>query len=381
MTLKDELCEYANLSHANAWRRAKNQTPPVTPDEPGFVSSLLSPDIIQGLRDILRKYAVSGAKALTRGIFTHQTPKVVPGGAPNSVEIGDLMFVHLDFPIGAASSGRALLLQAKTSLKPKTGSLASANEALQFELYRDWLPFHGKVRLPQNSPLGGAWDFRPIPSDILTAQSGSGYITIFDDEAYGTVPAAQQWLAPVSPGPAALSLSASFPENSTWSLGPSPSVKTKPSDGVDCLSDFGTVFSDFLAGLVGRPFTPGTNIGTDHWSAFVNFMLAEALKAGYKYKLKNQGVTSGARGVDMNFVSKVVETIDYLNTFGMDGNDVLEPWLGGVLLEALGFLGHDGGPPEEPQNSESNPRGGHVPLLVVLTFGNPDEPRFRGLHD
>jgi hypothetical protein len=380
MTMKDELCDYANLSHANAWRRAKIQTPPVNPDEPGFVSSLLSPDIIQGLRDILKKYTVPGTKVRTRGIFTHQTPKVVPSGASKSVEIGDLMFVHIDMPVGAPSSARALLLQAKMSLKPKTGSLASANEALQFKLYRDWLPFHGKFRLPKYSPLGGAWDFRPTPTDKLTAQLGSGYITIFDNEAYNTVYAAQQWLAPVNPGPAALNLSASFPKSTTWSLGSSPSFNTKPSDGVDCLNDFGTAFSDFLAGSSGRTFSLGANSGTDHWSAFVNFMLAEALSPGYKFKLKNQGVKSAARAANINFVSTVFQAIERLNTFGLDGDDIFEPWPESELLKALGFLEHDEGPPEELQNAETNPGGRHVPILIVLTFGNPEQPRFRNFY-
>jgi hypothetical protein len=93
MTLEDELRTYTNLSHANAWRRAY----PEKPDEPAYVSSLISFELFRGLRKTLRKYATPGTKVLTRGIFTHQTPKVALLTQTSSVEIGDLMFVHQHF--------------------------------------------------------------------------------------------------------------------------------------------------------------------------------------------------------------------------------------------------------------------------------------------
>lgn len=114
MPLDNDIRNYVNRTHANAWRNVKSGS---TPDEPALVSSFLSSEMYRGLRVILGNYAKPGVSTLIRGIFTHQTPKVKISGAAHSTEIADLMLVHQHFtgPKGkrVATTGNALLFQAK----------------------------------------------------------------------------------------------------------------------------------------------------------------------------------------------------------------------------------------------------------------------------
>lgn len=385
MTLEDELRTYINLSHANAWRRAY----PEKPDEPAYVSSLISFELFRGLRGILRKYATPGTKVLTRGIFTHQTPKVKLLTQKSPVEIGDLMFVHQHFTTDPRNpvNGRALLLQAKRTLSPKTGSLASGTQAIQFELYRDWSPFEGASRILKAPPSSLYWDFKlGEPLGRQPAQAGSAYVTIFKENAYTTLSASPQWTAPLKNGPSWYKLIAKkYPAECTWSVGNSPALGSAPKHGVSCPTDFGSTLSNFLIGAIGRDFTPGTLTGSDHWSIFVNMMLAESGRPSgdYVYKSSNQGIPTAARGRNLSFValetafrhSLIEETDDFLesiaNSTNFGGFELTNQFLW-RLEDYRRYKGE--APPNPPPEFAPSWQGGHVPLLLVTTVGVDDQP-------
>lgn len=386
MSLVQELRDYTNLSHANAWRINAAVGTGTVPDEPAYVSSLLSRELFRGMRFILRKYASAGTNVMTRGIFTHQTPKVLFGTHTSSVEIADLMFVHQHFNADPRRpvSGRALLLQAKKTLTPRTGSLASGTQAIQFELYRDWAPFTGASRLPAQVQGGGQWDFssggpavRPPPN------AGSAYFTIFKEEAYSTNLAVPQWTASTVPGPSHKKLKKNrYPSECTWAVGGSPAKGTTPKNGVDCPRDFGDTFSDFLLGKIGRPFIPGLASGPDHWSIFVNLMLAESARGtgDYRYNLANQGVSAAPRGRNLSFValelalkhSRIAETDDFMDSL-FDNREFLGFEFTNHILRSMRELSDasgDGGNVILDDVQGLVLQGGHVPVLYVATSGD-----------
>ncbi len=177
---------------------------PNPPDEPALVSAFLSNETYLGLRDILRKYVSPSTKVLVRGIFTHQTPKVLIKGKTKSVEIGDLMIVHQHFssPLKPAS-GRAILFQAKKTRTSRTGSLANGTEEIQFELYQSWPEFTGETRLDrQPDKVTPSWNFQNPSVNAQSATEGAEYLTIFKGHAYCT-PFTNpcQWTATISNGP------------------------------------------------------------------------------------------------------------------------------------------------------------------------------------
>ncbi|VVE48607.1 hypothetical protein PAQ31011_04567 [Pandoraea aquatica] len=389
MPLPDDLRDYTNLTHANAWRRHTGK-PKNGPDEPAYVSSLLLGETFRGLRATIRSYATPGTLTQVRGIFTHQTPKVKLATGGQSVEMGDLMFVHRHFSphLRQATFGRALLLQAKRTLTPKTGSLASKTQPIQFRLYRDWPLFEGVTRIPQ-APIGAtAWDFHL--SGVTPAsppQAGSAYMTIFPEQAYTIAAAVPQWMAPLQAGVARSRLkSKGYPQDCTWAVGASPAHGTHPRAGVSCPTDFGTALTDFLSGKIGRPFVPGAMTATDHWSYFVNQMLLESGRANgnYRYTATNQNVTSAPRGRNIGFMA-------WENVLEHSIANDQEAWREGLgdggsppfefsrsVLAIMDRLARDrraeGGPPDETPETVFVPSGGHVPLLLVTTIGNDCEP-------
>lgn len=386
MSLAQELRDYTNLSHANAWRVNAAVGTGTGPDEPAYVSSLLSHELFRGMRLILRKYASPGTNVMTRGIFTHQTPKVLFGTHASSVEIGDLMFVHQHFTADPRRPvrGRALLLQAKKTLTPKTGSLASGTQAIQFELYRDWAPFNGASRLPAQAPGGGQWDFSSGgPTARPPANEGSAYFTVFKEEAYRTTSAVPQWTASTVLGPSHKKLKKNkYPSECAWAVGGSPRKGTIPKNGVDCPRDFGDTFSDFLLGKIGRPFTPGVASGSDHWSIFVNLMLAESARGtgDYRYDLANQGISAAPRGRNLSFValelalkhSRIAETDNFIDSL-VDHGEFPGFEFTNHILRSMGELSdasEDGGNviPDDVQGLVM--QGGHVPVLYVATSGD-----------
>ncbi|ALL70290.1 hypothetical protein K788_0001366 (plasmid) [Paraburkholderia caribensis MBA4] len=388
MALLDEIREYVNKSHANAWRRAGGKVP----DEPGLVSSFLSKEMYRGLRRSLQSYVTPSTSVMVRGIFTHQTPKVRLLHRKRSVEIADLMFVHQHFATSrrAPTSGRALLFQAKRTGTTWTGSVASGTQATQFELYRDWAAFEGTVRLP-SSPVGDPhWDFREGGKITqATAVAAAEYMTVFDQHAYSMAAANPQWTAPILNGPAHSTLARSFPASCAWSAGSAPLPGSIPSRGVTCSVDFGTVLTDFLRGARGRPFNPGVLAGSDHWSVFVNRMLSISARpnGNYLYTSKNQNVTAGLRGRNVMFLQNVPalwhaveEEVERFLAgeaeFDMPHFAVTNSLLARIS-ESRGETS-DNLPPDNLSEEPFEPStGGHVPMLLIVSVGDDDSPVFR----
>lgn len=379
MTFVEEVRRYVNKSHANAWRRAGGGAP----DEPALVSSLLSEDMYRGLCQVLATWR-GGASTMVKGIFTHQTPKVRLLSQNRSTEIADLMLVHQHFITQnghvAETTGRALLLQAKRTGVTRTGSVAGGTEALQFELYRDWAPFEGVSRLDK-APAGyGSWNFRNglgVPATVA-AEEGA-YLTVFNDQAYSMAAAVPQWRAAIVPGPAHAALCSAYPADCTWSQGVAPAPGTAASAGVDCPTDFGMAFEEFLDQKRGRPFTPGVVAGADHWSIFVNRMLRASARSGsYVYNSANQGIQRANRGRTLLFNSVApilghVALEEVRSFLAGESQHPVKPFIfTNALLSAVADsdrMGSDDRPPNDGPELDEASLEGHPPMLVVATLG------------
>lgn len=384
MALADDIRDYVNRTHAYAWRTGSGYPP----DEPALVSAFLAKEMYRGLRDVLRKSATVGTNVLVKGIFTHQTPKILAAGQPKAVEIADLMLVHQHFSTSRrnAVSGRALLLQAKRTTRPKTGSLASVNQAIQFSLYQQWPEFEGTSRLPAYpNPVAPPlpplkWDFKNPTANGSPWSKGAEYLTIFRHEAFSSSSSTPEWAAIVNPGPdSARFAKGKFPNNSTWSTGPCPPAPALARTGVSCPTDFAEAFVDFLSGAKGRDFQPGLLGGNDHWSVFVNRMLAFALRPNgdYNYNSANQGVAAGLRGRNLHFAvflpALLVAAEDELDAFAsgapLPTHLPTSNFLYRKLLDAW-YPCESDVPPSDLEPIPKNPGGGgHVPLLYVATIG------------
>lgn len=377
MTFSDEVRNYVNKSHANAWRRAGAKVP----DEPALVSSFLSRDMYRGLRKILKTWR-GGLPITVTGIFTHQTPKVRLTTQKQSTEIADLMLVHQHLSVAGGSvvstRGNALLLQAKRTGTPATGSVASGTAALQFELYRDWAPFVGTSRLP-SAPVGGThWNFRSgLTLGVAAPLEEGAYLTVFNQQAFSVAHFKPQWAASISPAPAHAAL-ASFPADCTWSQGHAPAPGSSASGGVACPTDFGTAFVEFLDGKRGRSFTPGITAGPDHWSIFVNMMLqVSANSSSYLYNSLNQGIKNAPRDRTLLFGSVAPllghVALEELSSFiSQDSQRRGDPFhLTNLLIRTIDTEAQgrsDDRPPNDGPNTYlEEDDSGHPPMLLVVT--------------
>ncbi|KRD25364.1 hypothetical protein ASE39_22600 [Acidovorax sp. Root267] len=383
MTFEQDVQEYANKAHANAWRIA------LKPDEPALVSSFLSRSMYRGLRDVIQNHVTPSTAVMVRGIFTHQTPKVLLQSRSQSCEIADLMLVRQHFYPSRRNrtTGHALLLQAKKCPQPQTGSVAGGTQECQFELYRDWSPFEGTTRLPKGPPGSNSWDFRQ--GGLITqatAATCSEYLTVFDKHAFSTVAANPQWRASVVKGPAFPQLAGNYPQNCTWSAGGCPTPTSSASAGVMCLDDFGTVFREFFNGRRGRSFTSGISSGADHWSIFVNMMLQISARPNgdYVYTSKNQGVIAGMRGRNLAFAEAIPSLLhsidDEVDAFLENPGSTFDMTNRMLKLVRSRLHGQRQNLEEHPQrpappdsiDMPEQPSLGHIPLLLVTTVG--EEP-------
>jgi len=380
MSLDQDVCDYVNKTHANAWRISTAGAP----NEPAFVSSFLSKEMYRGLRHVLLSHASPGTKMMVRGIFTHQTPKVKLLTQSQAVEIADLMLVHQHFSYSRRhpTSGRALLFQAKKTPVQATGSVASGTQAYQFELYRDWSPFVGTVRLAATPAINSnaPWDFLQGGTvSLATATAGAEYLTVFDKQAYSINQATPQWSASLQNGPAHADLIREYTAACTWSAGVAPVPGSSASNGVSCPDNFGIVLAEFLYAQRGRSFTPGVLTGNDHWSIFVNTMLNISARPNgdYVYTCKNQGVIAGMRGRNLAFMQtlpalwhSIEEELDCLLSNGPGYHEAFD--VTNALIKRIFDLRtpFHKAPPPETQEAPNVATPGHVPILIVTTIGN-----------
>lgn len=401
MALIDELREAINLSHAKAWDEAITLS--TTPDEPGLVAMFLSTTTQNRIQSALQASFPSGMNMQLSSVFTHKTPVVEPVGAPNGVEIGDLLLIRQHFSTGyagPATAGRALLLQAKKNATPSSGSIPRGNPTIQFELYRDWPDFRGRTHLrtgPNGLP-GGLWDF----TSASGRQDFGQYLAVYDGHAYNLAPGASP---PISPHPHSGLSGSGYPPSgsktaSTWASGLVPTTALAPNP-VACHDDFAQTLEDFAQGWAGVPFTPGT--ATDHWSIFVNRMLSVAASARYTFSAARVGLPHGSRrGVDFlalrgaqpyfalalhdliaEGVASAPSRIQLLNE-GRFAVSLSDPFLRDLVEQ--GFLkpgpvnAEGGGPPvKTAREGSDNDDEGHVPVLVLATSGPEMPPGLRDL--
>lgn len=378
MTLIDEIRQYTNLSHAYAWKMAS----PKIPDEPALVSAFLSEEMYRGLRDSLHRHASSSMTVLVNGVFTHQTPKVTLKGAAKSVEIGDLLLIRQHFERNKIqpSWGKALLLQAKRTKKSRTGSLNSGNQKIQFELYQKWPEFNGTSRL-EIAPSGASyWNFQHPSAGSIRYEDAAKYLTVFNGNAYSATAAQHPWKAkPIQGQGYSEFLKGNFPGNCAWAAGDCKPPPNCAKNGVDCTEDFAQTLLNFVLGQEGRSFQPGVIQGPDHWSIFVNRMLAISAKPNgdYTYKSQSQGVVSGVR-------SRTLQDLGVVPALFLAASEELNAWMSRdipTLQDAFAFtndllqysdqLFDEGEPPisDEPSIAMPIPEGGHVPLLLIATMG------------
>ncbi|MHA6830523.1 hypothetical protein [Ralstonia pseudosolanacearum] len=355
------------------------------------MSAFLSKETYRGLRSILRSYAHPSTKVLVRGIFTHQTPKVLAKGQTKSVEIGDLMLVHQHFSTDPRhpDCGRAILFQAKRTRTARTGSLAKDTAPIQFELYQGWPEFKGETRLASSPSGASLWDFKnPSADPSQPATDGADYLTVFKGEAYQTPSFSPQWKATVAPGADFRFVRKNYPNASTWSTGTCPPAPSAAKLGVSCRNDFSATLCDFLLGRKGRAFEPNLLPPTrDHWSLFVNQMLELSARPNgdYVYTSSNQGVASGLRGRNLGFLSRIPtlfhsaieELEECIEMIASGGRHPGFEFTNSILdrIDDENHGGQRGEPPvrDAPENA-AIPFGGHVPLLLVLTRGPHEYP-------
>lgn len=397
MALVDELREFINLTHALAWDRAKNLN--TIPDEPGLVASFLDSTLQAQLQSILAAHYTAG-KSLNMqlsSVFTHKTPVIKPVGAANGVEIADLLLIRQHFAKGketAATTGRALLLQAKRNSTPSSGNVASGNSLIQFDLYKSWPDFEGVSRLPKAPPGALNWSFSPPAG----TQSGYGhYLAVYDGQAFDWTPGPPPAMTPTLNS---LFPSSGYPPSTapstTWANGPVLPNDTA-SNGVACTDDFAITLERFINGAAGEFFQPGVHSGQDHWSVFVNRMLMIAAQRNYTYTSKRTGVPSGtARSRNVSAFAAVKPYLAFEIQAGLqslipssawahlDSRLYLEDWFLlrhllapytpsfefiSDLHDFLRYAPRGGEPPPELRDTESNPfdDGGHLPVLVLAT--------------
>lgn len=397
MAFLDELRYLINLSHALAWDGAVRSTSRYnTPDEPGLVAAFLDSIIQDELENQLRKALLATANLQIDSIFTHKTPLVEPSGK-SPVEIGDLLLIRQHFVTSTDEvHGMALLLQAKRNIHPSSGDISSGNPRIQFELYRDWPSFYGHSRLAHSpDPTKSTpppWDFKLSNPHGRFGQ----YLAIYGNQAH-------DFSRPANLGAATAAFAASlYPPNgptgqakTAWSSG--QVVKTASPTDVTCLNDFAGTLEDFINGNAGEPFIPGEISGSDHWSCFVNTMLAEAAKLDYTFLSRRTNVTTATRRGSKVCTFMAIQPLmklavmrevhryapDYDNYGLLDFEH--EPHFYFRAAESSEFIANmrmmqanlreeiraDGPPPTRPEEPARHRQDGgyHVPILSIATSG------------
>lgn len=378
--IHDGIRKYLARTHAYAWQLAK-KSEKKKPDEPAIVHAFLADEMWPVLQDMVRANLKSQTQALVRGIFTHQTPVVQEVSKSPGCEIADLMLVRMHVPSSGAVDvkGNAVLFQAKHKLEPTTGSLCEDGDAAQFSLYKGWNSFYGTSRLPKHPPVpainNSPWQFQGKGYDdnwIRTSQ----YLTVFEGEAFSLIEDFDPAVSPVADSNAHPQLVENgWPNKCPWSAGPVLPQAT-PSDGVECSTDFAILLADFMEGKVGRGFNTSHIASTDHWSIFVRKMLEIACLRNYKFGKARLPRT------------QVANISTYALVLPMVAQQEVEDYLFGPARTSFSFinngLNHCGphfksehGIPDIPGEADETalPRPGHVPILLIVTYG--EEPQFR----
>ena len=144
---------------------------PGGPQEPDYVSKLIQVSVPHLATHWIKLFQQLNCLSTVFGAFVHQSPKIhYVGMQGDSVEVGDILFVHVHWPKNAGPRSAALLLQAK---KSPLGCLVPAIPDDQFRLYYEW------PELTYVSPTGLKGRIR----DVLPKQDHAGAQYLLIDPA------------------------------------------------------------------------------------------------------------------------------------------------------------------------------------------------------
>jgi hypothetical protein len=372
--LAERLVNWANLAQDLAWSRFKvvathaakfGLTPAdvdrwANPGEPAFVAHLVSDESNRFLRQAIAAHTTAPWQpdsVAVSSVFIHQKPKVEFG--KGQIEIGDLLLVRQHFILGnPLPQGSAFLLQAKTSSSPATGKL-KGNEAVQFELYRDWPSFtfpSYPMWLPKGSP---SWDFCPSAHGDSTGLYGVVY------------PKELRYLT-------SHRRKLRFADDCAWGVGTRAQFGTSAGFGtVDASKlSLGGFMEGFINGRLGRPWALHRG---DHWSQFVLQMMERASSERWTFPIQRAGIRARPRfqrGAPLTISLSLAYEGAFLRGFGVGPSfktlSAIHRWFDSVDHGKYGHGAQD--PPEDVQEA-APPRRGGLSLVYVGTFGD------RPLHD
>jgi hypothetical protein len=374
MTLHAAMLRLVNDSHESAWQvfrctkrnalacglRASAAAKWKGPGEPAFVAQLVADPALAALRRALHAHLprqLCTGEPLISTAFIHQKPKVRFGSS--EVELGDLLLVRHHFVYGDPEpQGRALLLQAKAGLSPKTGSL-KGNESEQFRLYKYWPAFEFPYGEVGNPPDGSSlWDFNCGTG----ASSASGCYAVVYRRELPMLPATKR--------------RPPFPEDSPWSVGLHEHFRALSVDASRL--SLASLLTGLINGTNGRPFS-AVPAACDHWSSFIHTILANAAADQWTYRVRLvdiegrgrlqqvMALTSRMPGLAFTVVATVKPRRPYWSQGVRSRYESLARWVG----ETLGGQGNGGIDNRAP---EPRFRGGGPQLLYVATYGSERLP-------
>ncbi|MDD5336215.1 MAG: hypothetical protein PHS32_20965 [Rhodoferax sp.] len=287
-------------------------------------------------------------------VFIHQKPKVEFG--IGQIEIGDLLLVRQHFVTGnPLPQGSAFLLQAKTCNNPATGKL-KGNEAVQFELYRDW-PTFTFPSYPDWLPTGASsWNFG---GSSQTDRTGLYGVVYPKELRYITSPRRKR----------------RFADDCAWGVGARKDFGASAGFGtVDASKlSLGAFMEGFISGSLGRPWAIHRR---DHWSQFVQQVMQRAADERWTFPVQRAGIRSRARlqsGMPLaSSLSLAIQgaALKHLQTGGgIETVIAVDEWLQSLEGDDDG-QGADG-PPNDRNAAAASRRGG-LSLVYVGTLG--DQP-------
>ena len=317
------------------------------PGEPAFLAHLVSDEAALYLRAAISGHSIApwlpGSVAVN-SLFIHQKPKVEFG--KGEIEIGDLLLVRQHFVTGNPfPQGSAFLLQAKASAVPSTGKLKD-NEALQFELYRDW-PTFSFPSYPLWLP-GGAlgWNFTGSPQTDRTGMYG----VVYPKQLMHLTSSRKKQR---------------FADDCAWGAGTWQHFGMSGGFGtVDASqASLGAFLEGFIEGRLGRTWSIHRQ---DHWSQFVMQIMKRAAIEKWVYPAQRVGILSRARiqegeplATSLSFALR--DPVPPATRPWPTTRTAAERWLRSVDGNRVE------GPPDEAATRSHGPR---MSLLYVGTFGD-----------
>lgn len=295
--------------------------------------------------------------------FIHQKPKIVynDSGKDVEIELGDLLFIRHHFTFGNTQpEGRAFILQAKANNNPSTGGM-SKDEEKQLKLYCDWskgfiFPNGEYPRPvdPANQPSKWIFTTKPQSKDDCTG-------------IYGVVLSEESTSQKLN----------DFPDGCVWGIGLPGDVKQGKKRRYISVKDksLASALSELIEGSYGRPWNSTSVASTDHWSQFINTVLAtndfHTSQAALQ-RIATTGEKFDRHRQVLAFASKTPGLVslierDILSKRAPMGSDIVINW-----LSSVGFTENGTAPPSKIDDRPMipTPRKGGMSFIYIATFGD-----------